>query len=162
MKFFLLLISLLALGGCNSDRQIFKQLKEKDNDFDKIAMFLADKALKNKEYVYLSIEELKAMPEIAAVVTNLEKDDLLNNADNFSNKCVLYKNKYCITFFVQRKKDLFSDCDYLLMYENLVGPLSGLDNLYTVNQNENINWLDIKVRKLNSFTNLVVVKYGKP
>lgn len=159
---FFLLISVLLFTRCSRSNALYDELKGRENDFSQIVMYLTENLPENTNDSLINIGSLEQVSKIAPIVKRLVRDHLLSDADNLNNNCLLYKNRYCITFFIQRQKSLFYNYDYLLMYEDLAPVLSGLGTLYTVNQDENRNWLDIQVKQYTGLMNFVVVKSAKP
>ena len=159
--FLAFLIAIAFIIQCSSDKRLYNTLEDRGGDFSNIIMFLSDSLLADKKDTLLSREDLKMIPQIAPSVERLEENHLLSNDPRIPQNCVYYKNKNCITFFIKREKGLFTYTDYLLAYENLVPVLCGVGNFYTVEQDEHVKWLDIKVKQVGGYS-LITVKYNKP
>ncbi len=159
---FFVLVAVVLITRSDKSNGLYNELKERENDFSQIIMYLTDSLPENTRDTLLSIESLVRIPKIASIVSQLKKDHLLSNMENLNNNCLFYKNRYCVTFFVRRQKSLFYNYDYLLMYEDLVPLLSGLGTLYNVNQDENRNWINVHVKQYTALMNFVTVKYSNP
>ncbi len=137
--------------SCRKDNSIIKQHRNRYNELEQL---LSEKYFSTKEIgkKYLANEIIKSND---ALYMLLEKEGILKK-----NSYFIYSNKDCISLVTRlNENSLGSFTDVLVTMNYNIGEfLCGINQVYTLNQDENVNTLDINSHNITGLMNVSIIR----
>lgn len=134
--------------------------------YEDIALSLKNDTTFNGEgFIYIdSIKNSRVLKNIESLN---EKKLLLNNNDFLNNNgripsSIFKAGNNCVTFFIKQEIQFQSTYEHLLVYHGDAGnELLCIGNLFSVNNDEEVNEMKINQIKIDGYSTYIIIKHNK-
>jgi hypothetical protein len=157
----------LVWQGCLLQSNMKSEVKKELLVFERIGVQLKKDSLVNKKgFLYtdsihdpIILKDIKLLKD-KQIITDYT--DRPGRKDRYAPTSIYIAGINHITFFLKLENIGFNTYEHLLIYHSDGGnELIGINRLYSVNQNEEVNDMEIKVYKLDGSSTYIVIKHDK-